>query len=232
MQLNVIPGFGSRQEEQLEIKKNQLAYNCVYNQLSKASTKTLGDKMSAVIFDPKLFALPTTQTILGTHYHGKPTFMALAWATRVNYQPPLIAISVNHNHASHEAIILEKQFSLAVPSCEMVAVTDYVGLVSAKKTDKSRLFDLFYGKLENAPLIRDCPLNIALSLHSTVELPTNSVFLGEIVEAWCQDSLLVDGKPDMKKVNPFILTMPQNHYWSLGEKVGDAWKAGRELMGR
>jgi flavin reductase (DIM6/NTAB) family NADH-FMN oxidoreductase RutF len=186
--------------------------------------------MSAIMFDPTLFALPTTQLILGTHYRKKPSFMALAWATRVNFQPPLIGIAVNRAHASYEAIVCEKQFSLAVPSTAMVAVTDYVGLVSARKTDKSKLFDLFYGKLERAPLIRDCPLNLALSLHTTVELPTNSVFIGEIVEAWGEESLLSEGKPDMKKVNPFILTMPDNRYWGLGEKVGDAWKSGRVLL--
>ncbi len=142
--------------------------------------------MSAVIFDSRLFALPTTQLILGAHFQSRPTFMALAWATRVNFQPPLIAIAVNQTHASHEAIICEKQFSLAVPSTAMVAVTDYVGLVSARKTDKSRLFDLFYGRLEQAPMIRECPLNLSLTLHTTAELPTNSVFIGEIVEAFCR----------------------------------------------
>ena len=29
-----------------------------------------------------LFCLPWTQTILGTHLHGRVNFMALAWLTR------------------------------------------------------------------------------------------------------------------------------------------------------
>ena len=34
----------------------------------------------------------------------------------------------------------------------------------------------------------------------------------------------------MKKIDPFLLTMPDNTYWSLGESIGKAWNAGKKLM--
>lgn len=185
--------------------------------------------MNHVTFNPKLYALPTTTLILGSWFNDKPTFMALAWATRVNFQPPLIAIGVNQGHASHSAIQQTGQFSLCMPSTNMVEITDYVGLVSARKCDKSGLFEVYYGELKHAPLIRECPLNLALKLYTSVALPTNTVFIGEIVEAWCEENYLDGNTPDMTKVQPFTLTMPDNQYWSLGEKVGDAWKAGKDL---
>lgn len=185
--------------------------------------------MSAKTFDSKLFALPTTQMILGTTLGGKPSFMALAWATRVNFKPALIAIGVNKGHKSHEALLATGQFSLCMPSVDMVAVTDYVGLVSARNTDKSSLFEVFYGKLQNAPMIRSCPLNLALELYTSVDLPTNSVFIGEIKEAWCDEECLSAGVPDMSKIRPFMLSMPDNNFWGLGEKIGDAWKDGKAL---
>ena len=85
--------------------------------------------MNHVPFDPKLYALPTTTLILGSWLNDKPTYMALAWATRVNFQPPLVAIAVNHGNASHAAIAESGQFSLCMPSTNMVEITDYVGLV-------------------------------------------------------------------------------------------------------
>ncbi len=185
--------------------------------------------MAKIQFSSKLFALPTTQMILGTHLDNKPTFMALAWATRVNFQPPLIAIGVNKSNKSHEALSESGEFSLSMPSTDMVEITDYVGLVSARKVDKSSLFDLFYGDLKSAPLIGNCPLSLALKLYKSVDMPTNTLFIGEVVEAWCEESLLQDGRPDMTKLDPFILTMPDNQYWRLGEKVGDAWKSGKAL---
>ena len=35
--------------------------------------------------------------------------------------------------------------------------------------------------------------------------------------------------PDMKKIKPFILTMPDNNFWALGDCVGKAWNAGKKL---
>lgn len=202
------------------------------NQVRTEITDERSFLMNAVKFKTGLFALPTTQLILGTWYNDKPNYMALAWATRVNFKPPLIAMGVNKGHASHEAILKEEQFSLCMPSPDMVEITDYVGIVSGRKIDKSDLFKPYYGELEHAPMIREAPLNLALKLHTTVDLPTNTVFIGEVIESWCEESFLVNGKPDMTKVEPFILTMADNHYWRLGEQVGNAWKAGAALKKR
>ena len=185
--------------------------------------------MTKTQFKNTLFNVPTTQMILGTLREGKPTFMALAWVTRVNFKPALFTIGVNKGNATHDAIIESGEFSLSLPTTEMVEITDYTGLVSARKTDKSELFDLFYGELKSAPMIKEAPLTLSFKLHSTVDLPTNSMFIGELVESWCDESLLKDGKPDITTIKPFMLTMPDNQFWALGEKVGDAWSAGKSL---
>jgi hypothetical protein len=30
----------------------------------------------------------------------------------------------------------------------------------------------------------------------------------------------------MAKINPLLLTMPDNYYWKVGEKLGKAWNIG------
>jgi hypothetical protein len=40
---------------------------------------------------------------------------------------------------------------------------------------------------------------------------------------------LTDGKPDVQKINPFTLTMPDNRYWRVGEMAGRAWSDGKKL---
>jgi hypothetical protein len=40
---------------------------------------------------------------------------------------------------------------------------------------------------------------------------------------------MTNDKLDIKKVNPFTLTMPDNNYWSLGENLGKAWTLGKRL---
>jgi flavin reductase (DIM6/NTAB) family NADH-FMN oxidoreductase RutF len=178
------------------------------------------------LVDKNLFCLPWTQTLLGTHVNGRVNFMALDWLTRVNYQPAMLGICVNLAHASNGAIRQTGEFSVNVPSVDMVAETDYCGIVSGKTADKSKLFEVFYGQLRAAPLITKCPINIECRLVQHVDLPTNTFFIGEIVNIHSEEKYLEDGKPDVKKVRPFLLTMPDNRFWAIGEQVGNAWKDG------
>ena len=186
--------------------------------------------MKKVLEHKNLFCLPWTQTILGTHLEGKVNFMALGWLTRVNFKPAMLGICVNKNNGSYDAILETGEFSVNVPSVEMVEATDYTGLVSGKRVDKSELFNIFYGKLKAAPMISDCPLTMECKVSQTVDLPTNAFFIAEIMNIYTEDRFLTDGKPDIKKVNPFLLTMPDNNFWSIGENVGKAWNSGRKVM--
>jgi flavin reductase (DIM6/NTAB) family NADH-FMN oxidoreductase RutF len=86
--------------------------------------------------------------------------MALDWLTRVNYMPAMLGICVNNGHASHTAIVSTGEFSVNVPSVDMVEITDYTGLVSGKNVDKSALFEVFYEELKAAPMITTCPITM------------------------------------------------------------------------
>jgi len=181
-------------------------------------------------FDQKnLFCLPWAQTILGTHLNGRANYMALDWLTRVNFKPAMLGICVNRTNASHDAIVAASEFSINVPSVGMVGVTDYVGMVSGKRIDKSDLFEVFYGELKAAPMIKECPLNIECMVVQTIELPTNSFFIAEIINIYCDDEFMTEGKPDTAKIKPFVLTMPDNRFWAIGDCIGRAWHEGKEF---
>lgn len=178
------------------------------------------------------FILPEPQGIVGTHYQGRANFMALAWMTRVNYQPCLMAVSVNKNHATGLGIAECGEFSINIPHEGMHRETDVMGLLSGRKVDKSAFFDIHYGELKKAPLIRDCPLSMELRVVNAVEFDTNTLFVGELVGAWTEERYLTDGAPDIEKIKPLTLSMPDNHYWALGRKVGRAWHDGKPLKER
>lgn len=188
--------------------------------------------MNKITIEKNLFCLPWTQTILGTLHNGKPNFMALDWVTRANFNPPMMGICVNNGHASNAAVRATGEFSVNVPDVDMVEVTDYTGLVSGKTTDKSGLFEVFSGELKAAPMITTCPVNLECRIVKTVDLPTNTFFIGEIINIYTEDRFLTDGKPDVRKVRPFLLTMPDNGYWSVGENIGKAWQAGKAFKER
>lgn len=106
--------------------------------------------------------------------------------------------------------------------------TDYCGITSGKAVDKSKLFTVFYGDIKSAPMIEECPLCLECVLTETVEGKSNYFFIGEIKGVHADDACLQDGNIDPIKADYLILTMPDKHYWSLGEKLGEAWKEGKK----
>jgi len=187
--------------------------------------------MNKVNIDPNTYVYPNPVTLVGVEVEGKPNFMALGWISRVNSKPPLIGIGVNRTHYTAKGIQEIKTFSINYPNAEMVEVADYCGIVSGTKVDKASLFEVFYGFLKNAPMISESTLCMECKLIETVQLPTNYFFIGEIIASYTEDKYLTDGQLDIKKMNPLLLTMPDNNYWTVGEHAGKAWIIGKKLKG-
>lgn len=176
-----------------------------------------------------VFTYPMPVTLVGAIVQGRVNFMTVSWVTRVNFTPPMLAVALYQGHYTPQGIREHRTFSVNIPSADMVEKTDYCGLVSGKKTDKSGVFEVFYGELKTAPMIRECPLCLECRLVNIVELPTNHLFIGEIVAAYTEADYLTDDRPDVVKINPLLLTMPDNNYWTVGGLAGKAWSAGKKL---
>ena len=186
--------------------------------------------MGKTRIDNNVSIYPMPVVLAGAVVVGRANFLAVGWISRVNSRPPMLAIALNKTHYTNGGVREHKEFSVNVPGVDLLEKVDYCGLVSGREADKSKLFDVFYGKLRSAPLIRECPLCLACTLVEVVSLPSNDLFIGEIVEAYAEESALTAGSPDVTKIQPFTLTMPDNNYWKIGEKTGKAWEAGRKLM--
>ena len=173
-----------------------------------------------------LYPLPTT--LIGATVNGKPNYIAIAWVGIVGRNN--ISLCMNKRHYSNSGIIENKTFSVNIPSIDLVKETDYCGLKSGKDTDKASLFKSFYGKLETAPMIEECPINIECRLVNTVDTLTHDVFIGEIETTYCDESILDEGKVDLSRVQPILFSMLDRGYWKLGERFATAYDIGKELM--
>ena len=175
-------------------------------------------------------SFPMPVTLAGTVIQGKVNFMTVAWVSRVNYQPPKVGIAVNKTHATAQGILTNKTFSVCLPNRDLMIKTDYCGITSGKAVDKSSLFTVFYGDLKSAPMIEECPLCLECQLTETVEGESNYFFIGVIKGVYADDSCLQDGNIDPVKADYILFTMPDMHYWGLGEKLGEAWKVGKKYQ--
>ena len=186
--------------------------------------------MGMIRIDANVSIYPMPVVLAGAVVGGQANFLAVGWISRVNSRPPMIAMALNKTHYTNGGIREHKEFSVNVPGVDLLEKVDYCGLVSGREANKSKLFSVFYGSLRSAPLIRECPLCLACTLVEEVYLPSNDLFIGQIVEAYADENSLTAGHPDITRMQPFTLTMPDHNYWRVGEKVGKAWDAGRKLI--
>jgi flavin reductase (DIM6/NTAB) family NADH-FMN oxidoreductase RutF len=185
--------------------------------------------MAKIAIDENAFTYPMSMVLVGTLVNKRPNFMAVGWVTRVNFKPPMIAVALGKTHYTNGGIHASGAFSVNIPSIDLVEKVDYCGIVSGKKVDKSALFQVIPGKATGAPMIDECPLCMECKLVDVLDLPTNELFIGEIVGACANAECCSDGKPDIRKIRPFTLTMPDNWYWEVGGKAGKAWSIGKDF---
>ncbi|MCX5704018.1 MAG: flavin reductase family protein [Candidatus Omnitrophica bacterium] len=185
--------------------------------------------MQKVKIDNNAFVYPMPMTLVGALVDSKPNFMPAAWVSRVNYKPPLIAVALGKTHHTNKGIHASGLFSVNVPGIELIKKTDYCGLVSGDKIDKSQIFDVWYGD-NNVPMIKECAVCMECKVVNTVDMEIDTLFIGEIVGAYSDEKYLSNGRPDIEKIKPFCLTMPDNNYWALGTYLGKAWGIGKDLI--
>jgi flavin reductase (DIM6/NTAB) family NADH-FMN oxidoreductase RutF len=179
---------------------------------------------------PMLWPHPTV--LVGSHVDGRPDFAAVAWTGVAAGSPPSVTIGLQPHRYSLKGIYQNMTFSVNIPSCDLVKETDYCGLVSGAKTDKVRDcgFKIFYGSLDTAPLIEECPINLECEATHFLNLDSHILVVGKVVETYFSEDCLTDDRPDINKVKPFVFGPGKYH--TIGEAFADAFKIGREIESR
>lgn len=186
--------------------------------------------MNKIKIGNKNYLYPNPTVLVGVTVNGKPNYLNVSYAGIANRDPAMLFISLNKLHYSTIGVKKNKTFSMNIPSAEMVSATDYCGLVSGKNVDKSTLFHTFYGVLGNAPMIEECPITIECKVIQELELEgSNILFIGKVMESYSEEKYLTDDLPDIKKINPILLSMNDFNYYKVGNKIGKAWDIGKSL---
>jgi flavin reductase (DIM6/NTAB) family NADH-FMN oxidoreductase RutF len=188
--------------------------------------------MSKTLMGPQTLLYPMPALLVGANVDDKPNFMAVGWGGIVNGEPPMISVALRHQRYTLKGIKQTMCFSVNVPSTDMVKETDYCGIISGAKVNKAETcrFKVFYGKLNKAPLIEQCPINLECKVVHILDLGSHSLVIGQIEETYVSDTCLTNSKPDVNKIKPLIYTTaPASQYQTLGEVVAKAFSIGKEL---
>lgn len=177
-----------------------------------------------------LYPMPTT--IVGATVNARPNFLAVAHVGIMNHDTPqYVSIGLNKAHYTNSGIRENGTFSICLPSEDLVVETDYCGIVSGRKTDKADLFDVFYGELQTAPMISQCPVCMECRLDRILDFPRHQIFIGELVQTYVQESVISEGSIDLAKIKPLLFDMNTKKYYALGGSLGDCWGIGKRLKG-
>jgi flavin reductase (DIM6/NTAB) family NADH-FMN oxidoreductase RutF len=179
--------------------------------------------------DPQPLVIPHPTVLVGATTDGKPDFAAVAWTGVAASNPPSVNISLQPHRYSLKGIYQNRTFSINIPSVKLVKEADYCGLVSGKDTDKVKdcKFKVFYGEIATAPLIEECPVNLACEVLHILNLGSHHLVVGKVVNVYSDEDCLTEGHPDVEKIKPFIFGYRK--YYALGEPIADAFKCGWEI---
>jgi len=145
----------------------------------------------------------------------------------------MIAVPIRHHQHTLKGILQNLTFSVNTPSIDLVRETDYCGITSGAKVDKVKAckFNVFYGTLQTAPLIEQCPVNLECKVVHMLNLGSHSFIIGQVKGTYVSDSCLTNGKPDVKKIKPIIFNLELSEYSAIGEVIAKAFSIGKELKG-
>jgi flavin reductase (DIM6/NTAB) family NADH-FMN oxidoreductase RutF len=188
--------------------------------------------MSKILFGPQTWLYVEPTVLVGANVNGKSNFMAVAWAGIACGTPPMISVALRHTRYTLKGVRQNMTFSVNIPSTDMVRETDYCGIVSGEKANKVKdcNFKIFYGVLETAPLIEQCPVNLECEVVHILNLGSHSLVVGKIVQTHVSEDCLTNGQPDVNKIKPIIyLPRPSPGYSAVGNPVADPFSVGKEL---
>ncbi|MGC9966540.1 MAG: flavin reductase family protein [Syntrophobacteraceae bacterium] len=189
--------------------------------------------MKKIALGAQTLIYPMPAFLIGANIGGKPNFMTAAWSGIAASTPPMISVALQHHRYTLKGMKENGTFSVNVPSAELVRETDYCGMISGSmKVDKAKDcdFSIFYGKLKNAPMIEQCPVNLECKVIHTLTLGSHTMVIGQIEEVHVSDNCMTDGEPDPAKIDPIMYVTGANKaYFRIGGKIGPAFKIGMEI---
>lgn len=117
---------------------------------------------------------------------GKPNIITLAWAMPTSIDPPLAAISISPKRHSHSLIEQTGQFTINIPTMNMVGAALFCGRRSGRDCDKFEETRLtpWPSRMIKPPTIKECPANLECRLQSQFTTGDHTIFVGEIIAAY------------------------------------------------
>lgn len=146
----------------------------------------------------------------------------------------MVALNITETHKTAKNIKERGAFTLSIADVDHIKEADFFGIASGNKmADKFERSGLHAVKSNNvdAPVVEEFPITLECKVAQIQNDQYGFRVLGEIVNVLADEKVLDEkGNVDPKKLNAFVFDQFQSGYYAIGEKVGQAWSSGVELM--
>lgn len=168
-----------------------------------------------------LCPVPAVMVSCGTPT-GKYNIITVAWAGTVCSDPPMLSIAIRPTRHSYQLISDTDEFVVNIPSSTLTETLDYCGLVSGRTVDKfaeCNLTPLAGSRLQHAPLIAECPINLECRVEKELLLGSHALLIARIVAVQA-DADIVDDKQHIDYQQAKPIAYAGSNYYGLGDYLG------------
>lgn len=163
--------------------------------------------------------------------NGKVNVMNAAWGQIADDDK--VIIFIGEGKKTWLNILASKAFTVALADEKHMDVADFFGIASGNKIDdkfERTGYHAVRSDKVNAPIIEEFPVVMECELLEHLKDEYVSAIVGRIVNVKADEEVLDEkGKVDVTKTRALIFDQFRNGYYVTGEKVGQAWNAGKDI---
>ena len=188
--------------------------------------------MGKQIWKPGNMLYPLPAVMVSTaDRNGEDNIITVAWTGTVCTNPAMLYISVRPERYSYHMIRESGDFAVNLTTERLAKATDWCGVRSGRDADKWKETGLTRGKAERlqfAPVIEECPVNIECRVTEVKELGSHHMFLAEVLAVQAEEECMrEDGKFELNSAG--LIAYSHGEYFSLGESHGRfGWSVKKE----
>lgn len=180
---------------------------------------------------PAVFPMPVLM-VAAYDKDGKVNVMNAAWGQTASADK--IVLFISEGHKTTKNIRETKAFTVSLADRAHLVEADFFGIATGNtmddKFERSGLTATKSAQV-NAPIINEFPVAMVCELDEIIDDGHVHAVVGKVVSVQADESVLdADGKIDVTKADPIMFDNFKSGYYAVGEKVGQAWDAGKKLM--
>lgn len=176
--------------------------------------------MSKVAFKGSAMLNPVPSVLITSiNSDEKVNVFTVGWIGTACTHPPMITVAIRPDRLSYKYIKENGEFTVNLPTKDMVKAVDFCGVRSGNTVDKIKHFNF---ELETpdkirVPAIKQCPVSMECKVRSITPLGSHDLFLAEVLSVKVEESLIdAAGKIHLEKAN--LICYSHGEYFALNPK--------------